>query len=164
EGGKIVPSDEVFERRGSYVISSIGSIPEPLVGIPTKGELFCFTDWEFGRLAEYPSVFSAGNVVTGKGNIVASRKHAAHVVEDAVEPYLGLADEGHVGEERMLEPAIHTARAEADRVAQDLARRAPLRPEEIARTLAHVTARQRRVGYSGSLESWIEKVTPPDLE
>jgi hypothetical protein len=32
-----------------------------------KGELFGFTDWEIGRLADYPTVFSAGNVVTGKG-------------------------------------------------------------------------------------------------
>jgi ferredoxin/flavodoxin---NADP+ reductase len=164
EAGRLVPSDEVFERRGSCVISSIGSIPEPLRGIPTKGELFRFTDWEFGRLAEYPSVFSAGNVVTGKGNIVASRKHAAHVVEEAVEPYLGLAEGGHAGEEGMLEPALAAARAEADRVASQLATGRPRTPEELAQTLGRVAERQRSVSYSGALESWIEKVTPPDLE
>src|SRR5208337_2886806 len=164
EGGKLVPSDEVFERRGSCVISSIGSIPEPLPGIATKGELFRFADWEFGRIAEYPSVFSAGNVVTGKGNIVASRKHAAHVVEEAVEPYLGLSDDGHSGEERMLEPALAAARVEADRVANQLAARQPLTPVELAQTFARVADRQRSVGYNATLESWIDKVTPPDLE
>jgi len=164
EGGRLVPSDEVFEQRGSCVISSIGSIPEPLPGIPTKGELFRFTDWEFGRLAEFPSVFSAGNVVTGKGNIVASRKHAAHVVEEALEPYLGLSDDGHAGEEAMLEPALAAARAEADRVAMQLAEKRPPSPEEIAQTLARVAERQRSVGYTGSFERWIEQVTPPDLE
>jgi hypothetical protein len=79
EGGKIVPTDESFERRAPYVISSIGSIPAPLDGIPMKGELFAFVDWELGRLADEPKVFSAGNVATGKGNIIASRKHAASV-------------------------------------------------------------------------------------
>jgi hypothetical protein len=79
DAGKIVPCDESFEARGPYVVSSIGSIPEPIEGIETKGELFRFTDWELGRLDGYPNVFSAGNVVTGKGNIVASRKHAAMV-------------------------------------------------------------------------------------
>ncbi|HEY8155291.1 MAG TPA: FAD-dependent oxidoreductase [Myxococcota bacterium] len=79
DAGKIIPSDETFEARGSCVISSIGSIPEPIAGIETKGELFRFTDWELGRLDGHPNVFSAGNVVTGKGNIVASRKHAASV-------------------------------------------------------------------------------------
>ncbi len=79
EAGKVIATDETFEARGSFVISSIGSIPEPIEGIETKGELFRFTDWELGRLDGYPNVFSAGNVVTGKGNIVASRKHAASV-------------------------------------------------------------------------------------
>jgi hypothetical protein len=159
-----VPSDEVFERRGSCVISSIGSIPEPLPGIAAKGELFRFTDWEFGRLAEYPTVFSAGNVVTGKGNIVASRKHAAHVVEDAVAPFLGLGEEGHAGEERMLEPISAAARAEAERVVREIVARPVLPPEELRRLFERVAERQRCVGYPGSLESWIEKVTPPDLE
>jgi ferredoxin--NADP+ reductase len=81
EGGKVVPTDETFERRAPYVISSIGSIPAPLEGIPMKGELFAFVDWELGRLADEPKVFSAGNVATGKGNIIASRKHAASVAK-----------------------------------------------------------------------------------
>jgi len=86
--GKIVPTDETFERRGPYVISSIGSIPAPLPGIPMKGELFDFLDWELGRLAEYPTVFSAGNVATGKGNIVASRKHAVAVANAMLQGFL----------------------------------------------------------------------------
>ena len=44
ENGKLVSTDETYERRGSCVISSIGSIPEPIPGIATKGELFAFTD------------------------------------------------------------------------------------------------------------------------
>ena len=88
EAGKIIPTDETFERRGPYVISSIGSIPLPLDGIPMKGELFAFTDWDLGRLAEYPTVFSAGNVATGKGNIVASRKHAIAVAKTMLAGFL----------------------------------------------------------------------------
>jgi NADPH-dependent glutamate synthase beta subunit-like oxidoreductase len=85
DAGKIIPTDATFEARGPYVISSIGSIPEPIEGIESKGELFRFTDWELGRLDGYPNVFSAGNVVTGKGNIVASRKHAAAVAARVAE-------------------------------------------------------------------------------
>jgi len=88
EGGKVIPTDATFERRGPQVISSIGSIPAPLEGIPMKGELFAFVDWELGRLAEYPNVFSAGNVATGKGNIIASRKHAAAVAKAMLDGYL----------------------------------------------------------------------------
>ena len=60
EAGKIVPCDETFEARGPYVVSSIGSIPEPIEGIETKGELFRFTDWELGRLDGYPNVVFRG--------------------------------------------------------------------------------------------------------
>jgi NADPH-dependent glutamate synthase beta subunit-like oxidoreductase len=88
EAGRLVPTDETFERRAPYAISSIGSIPAPLEGIPMKGELFDFTDFELGRLAAYPNVFSAGNVATGKGNIVASRKHAAAVAQTMLAGFL----------------------------------------------------------------------------
>jgi hypothetical protein len=85
------------------VISSIGSIPEPIEGIETKGELFRFTDWELGRLDGYPNVFSAGNVVTGKGNIVASRKHAAVVAARVAEAIAKLPPAGESALERVRE-------------------------------------------------------------
>jgi NADPH-dependent glutamate synthase beta subunit-like oxidoreductase len=163
EAGKLVSTDETFERRGSCVISSIGSIPEPIPGIPTKGELFAFKDWDFGLLDDYPTVFSVGNVVTGKGNIVASRKHAAYVSEAAIERYLGLAD-GHDGEEPLAEAGAAEAAAEAQRVAAAVEAQPLLPPERVAAILAKVRERQREVGYGGDYRAWIEKVTPPDLE
>lgn len=164
EGGRVMPLDETFERRGSCVISSIGSIPEPIPGIAMKGELFDFSDWDLGRLAGYPTVFSVGNVVTGKGNIVASRKHAAHVTEDAIERFLGLADDGHEGEEALIEPAREEARAAADELARQLAPRPPASPETIASILERVKQRQNAVGYPGDLDTWLVGVTPPELE
>jgi len=163
EGSKVIPTDETFERRGSCVVSSIGSIPEPIPGIETKGELFAFTDWDTGRLAAWPTAFGVGNVVTGKGNIVASRKHAAHVTVDAIERFLGLHDDGHAGEEALLEPARAGARARAEGVADDLEVQPPLPPERVAALLERARARQRAVGYGGDLAAWLEKVTPPDL-
>ncbi|HEX2485275.1 MAG TPA: hypothetical protein VHQ66_08245, partial [Myxococcota bacterium] len=163
EGSRVVPTDETFERRGSCVISSIGSIPEPIPGIETKGELFAFTDWDTGRLAAYPIVFGVGNVVTGKGNIVASRKHAAQVTQEAIEAFLGLRD-GHAGEEAVLDPTRAEARERAEAVADRLEARPPLPPERVAALLERVHARQREVGYGGDLRAWLEKVTPADLQ
>jgi ferredoxin--NADP+ reductase len=164
EAGKLVSTDETFERRGSCVISSIGSIPEPIPGIPTRGELFAFKDWDLGLLDDYPTVFSVGNVVTGKGNIVASRKHAAYVSEAAIEHFLGLAEGGHAGEEALAEAAAAEAAEEAERVAAAVEAQALLPPERVAAILAKVRERQRQVGYGGDYRAWIEKVTPPDLE
>jgi len=164
ESGKLVATDETFERRGPVVISSIGSIPEPIPGIPTKGELFAFSDWETGRLPGHPTVFSVGNVVTGKGNIVASRKHAARVSETAIERFLGLGPEGHEGEAALLGPASAAAREAADRVHDAIHAGPPIPPEKVQAILARVQGRQAKVGYPGNLEAWLKKVTPPDLE
>ncbi|MGI9592463.1 MAG: hypothetical protein ACR2P8_13920, partial [Myxococcota bacterium] len=105
EGGRPKPTDENFAVRGPYVISSIGSIPEPIPGIEMKGELFRFVDWDLGRLEGYPTVFSTGNVATGKGNIVASRKHARQVGETMIAAFLGLGEDGHAGEEALSDAA-----------------------------------------------------------
>jgi NADPH-dependent glutamate synthase beta subunit-like oxidoreductase len=160
EGGKLVTGDETFERRGSCVISSIGSIPEPIPGIPMKGELFAFTDWDVGRLDGYPSLFSVGNVVTGKGNIVASRKHAAHVYEDALASFLGLAEDGHAGEATLPSRAEASAAQTAGHVAQHLASAEPPSAEVASAILARVRERQRAVGYDGDLAAWLAKQGP----
>jgi NADPH-dependent glutamate synthase beta subunit-like oxidoreductase len=137
EGGRLVTTEQTFEARGAQVISSIGSIPEPLPDVAARGELYDFSDRELGRLAAWPTLFSVGNVVTGKGNIVASRKHARRVSTAMVEKYLGLVEE--------------------------LKRRPPLTTEQEKALLARVAERQARVGYDGDYRGWLRKVTPPDL-
>ncbi len=161
--GRVVLLDESFEARGPYIVSSIGSIPEPLAGIDMKGELFDFVDWDLGRLAQYPTVFSAGNVVTGKGNIVASRKHAAQI-EETVESFLGLGPDGHAGEEALLDATRERVGEVADGIAAEMRAEPPLEPAALEKLLARVRDRQREVGYGGDYRAWLEKVTPPDLE
>jgi hypothetical protein len=145
------------------VISSIGSIPEPIPGIATKGELFAFTDWEIGRLDGYPSVFSVGNVVTGKGNIVASRKHASEVYEAALASFLGVDGDGHQAEANLASGVAAAAGAQAAKIAAEIGKAAPPAAATVDSILAKVRARQQAVGYTGDFKSWIEKVTPADF-
>jgi NADPH-dependent glutamate synthase beta subunit-like oxidoreductase len=162
DGGKLTATDETFERRGSRVISSIGSIPDPIPGIDMKGELFAFEDWSLGRLARYPHVFSAGNVVTGKGNIVASRKHSAGVAQQLVESFLGLdEDEDRKDEAGMLDAMEKGARSEAERVASSVSELPGIDPERREETLRKVAGRQKEVGYDGDIRAWVrDPVTP----
>jgi hypothetical protein len=136
EDGRVIMTDERVEVRGPMVISSIGSIPEPVEGIEMKGELYLFSDWEFGRMDAYPTLFSVGNVVTGKGNIVASRKHSRSVANHMTEKYLELAE--------------------------DVKSREPLSASDREALLKRVRAQQERVGYTGNYGGWIEAATPPD--
>ena len=146
------------------MISSIGSIPEPIPGIPTRGELFHFVDWDLGRLEGRPTVFSAGNIVTGKGNIVASRKHSREVTATMVEAFLGIGENGHDGEEGLADAARAAATAQGERVANAIAVQPPIADDTLASIRTRVAERQQTVGYQGDYAAWIEKVTPPDLE
>ena len=77
EHGRAVPiPGEIEEVRTPLVVSSIGSIPEPMPGIAQDGALYRYADADLGRLAGWDTVFGAGNVVTGKGNILDSRRHS----------------------------------------------------------------------------------------
>lgn len=136
EGGRVIVTDETSEARAPMIISSIGSIPEGMAGIPMKGELYAYTNWDLGKLPDYPTLFSVGNVVTGKGNIVASRKHAKGVANYVTQEYLALA--------------------------QDVKKLEPLTPEESEALMKRVQQRQEAVGYDGDYGSWIKAATPPD--
>jgi ferredoxin--NADP+ reductase len=155
EGGRPVPTDETFERRGCYVISSIGSIPEPIEGVPMKGELFDFEDWDLGRLPGFPRVFATGNVATGKGNIVASRKHARMVGAVVIEAFLGLGEDGHTGEEALAREAHLSAQQAAERIRSEIRREPPITADALTAIHRRVEERQGQVGYPGDYAAWI---------
>jgi NADPH-dependent glutamate synthase beta subunit-like oxidoreductase len=163
EDGRPIPTDATFERRGAATISSIGSVPEPIEGIEMKGELFQFSDWELGRLEGYPTVFAAGNVATGKGNIIASRKHARAVSATIIEAFLGLGEGGHAGEEALAGSVNAGMREAAEKIASEIATQPPIEAPVLAALRARVQERQQAVGYDG-FEAWLERVTPPDFE
>ncbi len=158
EGGRVHMTDETFARRGSCVISSIGSIPEPIEGIAMNGELFAFTDWEFGRLEAYPSVFSVGNVVTGKGYIGAARKHAARVSHDAIERFLGVGEGDDSNDAR---PISEAASVVATEVMNHTFEHPPVPAEVIESVTAKIKAAQDAAGYPGDLKAWLERVGDP---
>ena len=137
DDGALVVTDETVDLRAPMVISSIGSTPEPLEGVAMRGELYEFDDWDLGRMDDYPTLFSVGNVVTGKGNIVASRKHARRVGKFMVDDYFAFAE--------------------------DVRRLPPLRDGQREQILGRVRERQCEVGYRDGYATWIEAVTPPDL-
>lgn len=147
---------------GPLVISSIGSIPEPMPGIGGRGELYDFSDRGLGRIAGYDNVFGAGNAVTGKGNILASRKHSIVVATHLIEQFLGLGQNGHRGEEELLDSLTSSVRAEAVQLAEWIGSRPRLDPAQAESILCRVRARQHAVGYGGSYREWIKRHAPAE--
>lgn len=148
EGKKATPipgSEEVIAT--DLVLSSVGSIPEPIQGIRMKGETFDFKDWDLGVYDAEKGVFGVGNVVTGQGNIRASLLHAQKVATYLNQNYFA--------------GAIGAAGAEV--VQGHLAKKAPLPPGKLAEIRKRVKALQGRAGSDGDYHAWIRKVTPPDM-
>lgn len=157
--GRLVPVAEgVEDVRAPLVLSSIGSIPAPIPGIPEDGELYAYSDRALGRIAGYEAVFGAGNAVTGKGNIVASRKHSVQVATHLIEQFLGLEEGGRDEEGELLDTVAAPAHAAAARIAEWIGSRPPLPPERGASILERVRIRQQAVGYAGSYQEWLRRV------
>jgi NADPH-dependent glutamate synthase beta subunit-like oxidoreductase len=164
DNGRVIPlQGEVDEARAPLVVSSIGSVPEPIKGIPQRGELYDYKDRTLGRLEGYETVFSTGNVVTGKGNILVSRRHSIEATTHVIESFLGVGQDEHDDEGGVLHSVAEDARRAATELADWTKRRPELDDDARDRLFKRVRERQRSVGYDGVYRAWIEKVTPPDL-
>ena len=153
--------DTSEEVRAALTISSIGSIPEPIPGVPQKGEVYQYRDLKTGLLFDGPTaVFAAGNVLTGKGNIKDSLESGTEIGTIVAENYLGLTAE----EFRIAENARLHAEAEAREISAMMDKRPELSGDQIDAIRAKVRERQKAVGYDGNYRAWIAKVTPSDLQ
>ena len=125
-----------FEVLSPLIISSIGSLPESIPGVPLKHNLYQIENKETGALIGVEGVFALGNAVTGRGNIRDSRLHARKVVEWVVNNYLG----------------------------DSVNLREPLSWQQIQQIFERVAHFQRRVGYEGDYEGWTRRRLPVRLE
>ena len=166
EGRKVIEipgTEEVIATR--MIVSSIGSIPEPIPGLPFKGEFYEFSDWDLGRFAAFPEMFGVGNVVTGQGNIAISRRHAKTVSDTLVAKYLGVGDGvpgGVVAAGGVASAAESRGAAAAEAVQEHVQRLPRLEPAKLRSLAAKANERQSAVGYGGDFAQWIASVTPPD--
>jgi ferredoxin/flavodoxin---NADP+ reductase len=167
QGGRLVEiPDHEIELHSSLVVSSIGSLPELIPGIVSKGTYYDYADWDTGAYAPIPGVFGVGNVVTGRGNIKASEYHSRDVAKFLIEHYLGVQDGGDgVRTVDGLAAPSEAAGAESARaVLAHVQGKPPLDPDTADRLVARARARQQVVGCTAGYAPWLERVTPPDME
>jgi ferredoxin/flavodoxin---NADP+ reductase len=160
DGQVRIVQENAETARARLTISSIGSLPEPLPGIPHKGEVYTYVDQKIGLLMDGPTaVFAAGNVLTGKGNIKDSLDNGTEIGTRVAEAYLGLSDE----ELKIAAGARKEAAAAGEKIAGALSTRQKIAPAGVAGLLRRVREHQRAVNYEGNYRAWLAKVTPPDL-
>lgn len=143
------------------VISAIGSIPEPIPGIPREGETYLVKDLESGQLDGYNRVFVLGNAVTGRGNIRHSQSHSRQVSENIANTFMAM-DSGDY--ENLFDNALETSETRVQNLLTVLESTSKCTPEQIARIDQRIAKLQDQVGYDGAYEAWIKKHLPLRLE
>ncbi|MFI5306587.1 MAG: hypothetical protein ACHQ53_04495 [Polyangiales bacterium] len=161
-GGKLVelPGSE-HDVRSPLVVSSIGSVPEPIAGVPTSGELYDYASWETGALRGLAGVFGLGNVLTGKGNIRDSRDNAQEISELVIRDYLGLQDESTEARGLAMVAGSHqAAQVAAKNVVESAIRRAKVSVERLQQIANAIDRRWQATGYGGDYAAWIGRHRP----
>ena len=161
ENDKVVPIDDFFEVESKMVISSIGSIPELIPGVPSEGGIFKITDPGSCRIDGYKHVFAIGNAVTGKGNINEAAKHGREISTEIMENYLEWHQEDYEKWHR------HTAvrvNQDISTIAEAIEKMQFLSDEVIQTIVDNCENLQSMSGYSGNYKAWIQQNTPPRLE
>lgn len=162
QNGKAVtiPGSE-HEHRSAMIISSIGSIPEHIDGIPIEGQVLKVENRETCQVVGYPHVFAIGNAVTGRGNIEESVRHGRDISQAVVHEYL-------TNREEMYEESFRTTESGVKQRISSLADNLQTSPMLSAAkmTLLHdrIKQLQRQVGYGGDYDKWIKNHLPPRLE
>ena len=165
ENGKLYYiAGERFPVYTTQVISSIGSIPEPIEGIPYEGDRLKTVNDETSQIYGYDNVFAIGNAVTGKGNIKTAKEHGSAVTQKLLDEYLQKNTEALDME---LEAYNKEVRRKADKkiggllgeiLNKDL-------PDDL--TVEHIweltKEYQDKVGYK-NYKSWIESHKPVRYE
>lgn len=160
ENGRAVPiPGSEKEARAPYVISSIGSIPEMIDGIPARGNVYDISDEAACRISGYPNVFALGNAVTGRGNINESLKHGREITQKLIADYIDkplqtAAEDSVEAQKAVIAEAIDGIVAAIDEITDE--NRQQLRER--------VKALQAKVGYDGDYPAWVEKHRPVRLE
>lgn len=152
---------EVIQADTPLVISSIGSIPEMIKGIPSDGSIFKITDPNSCQLDGFENVFAIGNAVTGKGNINESVLHGRKITEEIMDHHLDWHQDDYENWHRQTAVKVNS---DMHKIIETIEKQQFLSDEVIQSILEKTEALQRKAGYDGNYERWVSQNTPPRLE
>lgn len=158
ENGKVIRlPGSLYEVRAPLVVSSIGSIPEPITGIPMRWQTYEVDRNDLCRLAGFPNVFVLGNAVTGQGNILDSLKHGRDMSQAIADRYF------ETFEDKVREKE-NTVADNVAGIAEYLENLPALTRDQYDWIHRRVAALQERAGHAGDFRDWIARHLPVRLE
>lgn len=161
DGQSIPIEGSEFEFKSSLVISSIGSLPEQLKGVPMKKDLLSTTGIGGCRVLGYEHVFALGNAVTGRGNIKESRDHGRESANSIIENHLDPKLAQFETDLRILESKVDL---QVDEISESIGNSKSISAEAMQAINDKITKLQKTVGYDEDYFKWKEKVLWERLE
>ena len=168
QDGKLVElAGDTFNIETDLLISSIGSLPKETPGLPIVGNyLKTHSEYDW-RVEGFENVFAVGNVVTGRGNILESRKHGREITDKIIDEHLeplGQGDPLSRKYEDLFKDIEGEVKQKINNISATLAEADLHSEEEIDFIVNKTKELQERVGYDGDYMAWADKNRPPRLE
>ncbi len=163
-GGKILPlKGETFTLKTPLLISSIGSLPDRITGLPYDGSTLEMKNMNGYMVKGFTNVFAIGNAVTGRGNIQESKAHGTMMTNKIIDHHLekeDLFEEWLVNYNENLKSVVQEQIEEIDKEIKSK----EIMPDEIIEGILDKSeALQKKIGYT-TYEKWIKFKTPIRLE
>lgn len=159
--GKVKPIEgSEYEVRGAQVIASIGSIPEPIEGIPMEWQTYQVNQADLCRIQGYDNAFALGNAVTGRGNILESLKHGRNLTNAIADQYFDTEQQL----ENLVKNKEKSVAQQTDAIATMIESLPEINRKSYAEIQKRILALQHKVGYRGGFMTWVERHLPVRLE
>ncbi len=163
-GNKIIPlKGETFTLNTPLLISSIGSLPDRINGLPYDGATLEMENRNGYIVKGFTNVFAIGNAVTGRGNIQESKAHGNMMTNKIIDHHLekdDLFEEWLVNYNENLKSLVQEQIEQIDKEI----RSKKIMPDEVIEGILDKTeSLHKKIGYT-SYEQWIKLKTPIRLE
>jgi hypothetical protein len=155
----------VYDFKTEFLVSSIGSLPEETPSLPIAGNYLRTVGDDSCRVEGYENVFAVGNVVTGRGNILESRKHGREITDLIIDEHL-IAKVDPMGDkyEDLFRRIKGDVDEKIDEIRKSLTKAKLPSNDKVDFILRKTTELQRRVGYDGNYPGWAAANKPIRLE
>ncbi len=161
--GRVVPIDKFETLQTSQVISSIGSLPKKIEGLPYDRDWLKMKKDVNYMVEGFDNVFAVGNAVTGKGNIQESKIHGRKITEKIIEEQLIDTDLFEEWLKSFNEKVTDETRKETDSI-ENFIKNQSVQSEEVIKSILDKTkALHDKAGYT-TYKEWISAKTPVRLE
>jgi len=158
ENGRLIPvKGNLLEAETPLAISSIGSIPEPIEGIPSQEGVFPIADPGTCLIDGFDHVFAIGNAVTGKGNINESIKHSREVSTGIIDHFFEWQQQEYQDWHRQTALKVDQ---NIGQIINRIEKRPSLSDELLQSILEKTRVFQQKAGFDGNYDKWIKKNLP----